>query len=179
MTISFSSGLVALVSLFIRFLRDIHSSLLAGIPLCPIPPLHPEPSRRTLFLNHLQTLFNRPILISSDITISIVKSLVSSFEAISWSDLQTSSIEQRPTPLHVYPEYQPQSDGIVSFMLTSGSTGNSKAVVLRHSNFLSSVRGKIKHHASSSSSRFLNWIAFDHVACVSEIHLQALLVDAW
>ncbi|EKM78142.1 hypothetical protein AGABI1DRAFT_61174 [Agaricus bisporus var. burnettii JB137-S8] len=64
-------------------------------------------------------------------------------------------------------------------MLTSGSTGNSKAVVLRHSNFLSSVRGKIKHHASSSSSRFLNWIAFDHVACVSEIHLQALLVDAW
>ncbi len=79
----------------------------------------------------------------------------------------------------VYPEFQPGLDDIICFMLTSGSTGNSKAVGLRHSNFLSCVRGKIKHHESDQSSRFLNWIAFDHVACVSEIHLQALMADAW
>ncbi|KAJ3569707.1 hypothetical protein NP233_g4878 [Leucocoprinus birnbaumii] len=153
--------------------------LLAGIPFCPIPPLHPEESRRVLFLNHLQTLFGRPVLVANNDTISTVQSLVPSFEAASWPTLKALTLDHGADQLAVYPKFQPQSDDIVCFMLTSGSTGNSKAVGLRHSNFLSCVRGKIKHHGSTSSSRFLNWIAFDHVACVSEVHLQALMADAW
>ncbi|KAF9446751.1 acetyl-CoA synthetase-like protein [Macrolepiota fuliginosa MF-IS2] len=152
---------------------------LAGVPFCPIPPLHPEESRRVLFLNHLQTLFSRPILIASDETISTVQGLVPSFEATSWSHLDVLTPGHDLRELPVYPKSEPQPDDVVCFMLTSGSTGNSKAVSLRHSNFLSCVRGKIRHHGSDSSSRFLNWIAFDHVACVSEIHLQALMANAW
>ncbi|KAF5359112.1 hypothetical protein D9756_003159 [Leucocoprinus leucothites] len=153
--------------------------LLVGIPFCPIPPLHPEESRRILFLNHLQTLFGRPVLIGNDDIISTVQKLVPSFEATSWASLKALAPIQGADQLPIYPNFRPQSDDIICFMLTSGSTGNSKAVGLRHSNFLSCVRGKIKHHGSSQSSRFLNWIAFDHVACVSEVHLQALMADAW
>lgn len=60
----------------------------------------------------------------------------------------------------------------------AGSTGQPKAVVLCHSQLLSSSRGKATLHLTSHQSCFLNWIAFDHVAAVSEIHIHALLVNA-
>lgn len=64
-----------------------------------------------------------------------------------------------------------------SFSAT-GSTGQPKAVVLRHAQIISSCRGKLAHHLTSHQSRFLNWIAFDHVACLTEIHIHALLANA-
>ena len=94
--------------------------------------------------------------------------------------LDVESIE-RLTPAassDIFPARKPSPQEPVAFMLTSGSTGNSKAVVLRHSNFLSSCNGKSVHHGTSSSSVFFNWIAIDHVASLSEIHIHALLVDA-
>ncbi|KAI8970542.1 acetyl-CoA synthetase-like protein [Trametes punicea] len=136
----------------------------AGIPVCPIPALHPDPSRQASFLAHLQNLFQHPVMITDDLkTMQAVSKVAPRLKAISWATYQSQAISP--------------SD-IVCLMLTSGSTGNPKAVALRHSNLLSSVYGKIAHHSTSSSSRFLNWIAFDHVACVSEIHIHALAVNA-
>jgi long-subunit acyl-CoA synthetase (AMP-forming) len=149
----------------------------AGIPVCPIPPLHPDQSRQLLFFEHLQNLFNRPTIIAEGETIQAVLDIVPNFKTISVSQLQSVVINDVAS-LEVFPNRYPKSDDIVCLMLTSGSTGNSKAVGLRHSNLLSCIHGKIKHHATTASSRFLNWIAFDHVACVSEIHLQALRADA-
>lgn len=149
----------------------------AGIPICPIPPLHPDQSRRTLFLKHLQGLFNGPTIIADDETIQGVIELIPTFKFISLSRLNRVKIDFSANA-DVFPQKHIKDDDIVCFMLTSGSTGNSKAVSLRHSNLLSSIQGKIKHHKTTSISRFLNWIAFDHVACVSEVHLQALKADA-
>ncbi|KAF9469572.1 acetyl-CoA synthetase-like protein [Collybia nuda] len=158
-------------------IRAFWGCCLAGIPLCPIPPLHPDESRRTLFLEHLQTLFNQPTLLADEHTIQTVRDLIPDFKSISLTELQSVTINTSAY-LKVFPNRCPKPDDIVCLMLTSGSTGNSKAVGLRHSNLLSCVRGKIKHHQTTEVSRFLNWIAFDHVACVSEVHLQALLADA-
>jgi long-subunit acyl-CoA synthetase (AMP-forming) len=41
-------------------------------------------------------------------------------------------------------------------MLTSGSTGNAKAVPLRHKEILGSVRGKASIHAVAEEEAFLN-----------------------
>ncbi|KXN81002.1 Polyketide synthase PksJ [Leucoagaricus sp. SymC.cos] len=59
-------------------------------------------------------------------------------------------------------------------MLTSGSTGNSKAVVLPHTILLSAVKGKALKHETKDTDIFLNWINFDHVANVTEAHLHAV-----
>ncbi|RDB19399.1 Atromentin synthetase [Hypsizygus marmoreus] len=150
---------------------------LVGIPVCPIPPLHPDQSRQILFFEHLQSLFNNPTLIGDETTIQAVVQLVPSLKSLSVSQLNSTPVNES-AHLEVFPHKSHGPDDIVCFMLTSGSTGNSKAVGLRHSNLLSSIQGKIKHHGTTSSSRFLNWIAFDHVACVSEVHLQALRADA-
>ncbi|KAG6907940.1 putative NRPS-like protein biosynthetic cluster [Tephrocybe rancida] len=158
-------------------IRTFWACCLAGIPVCPIPPLHPDQSRRRLFFEHLQGLLGGPTLIANDDIIEAVVELVPTFKSLSTSKLDSVTVEPS-AHLEVFPQKQPQSDDVVCFMLTSGSTGNSKAVGLRHSNLLSSIEGKVKHHETTSSSRFLNWIAFDHVACVSEIHLQALRADS-
>lgn len=63
-------------------------------------------------------------------------------------------------------------------MLTSGSTGNSKAVELRHSQILAALDGKHKLLDTTENDVFLNWIGFDHVACVTEVHLHAMAVCA-
>lgn len=139
--------------------------------------MHPDESRRILFLEHLQTLFNKPTLIADEVTIQTVKDLIPDIKSMSLAQLQSVTINASAYR-EVFPNRRPKPDDIFCLMLTSGSTGNSKAVGLRHSNLLSCVQGKIKHHETTVSSRFLNWIAFDHVACVSEVHLQALLADA-
>ncbi|KAF9895404.1 hypothetical protein FE257_000310 [Aspergillus nanangensis] len=59
-------------------------------------------------------------------------------------------------------------------MLTSGSTGNSKAVCLSHEQILAANTGKLSVIPLDQGS-FMNWICLDHVAAIVEIHLQAML----
>jgi acyl-CoA synthetase (AMP-forming)/AMP-acid ligase II len=148
---------------------------LAGIPVCPLPALHPDPSRQLMLFNHLQSLFHKPTIVASAQTIQEVHALVPDLKALVPAELP---IVNADTLNRIFPVQRPSPSDTVCFMLTSGSTGNSKAVLLCHSNLLSSIRGKIRHHGTTADSRFLNWIAFDHVACVSEVHLHALEANA-
>lgn len=59
-------------------------------------------------------------------------------------------------------------------MLTSGSTGNAKAVCLKHTQMLTAVAGKISMRQLPTDGTFLNWIGMDHVAALTETHLSAL-----
>lgn len=63
-------------------------------------------------------------------------------------------------------------------MLTSGSTGYAKVVCLRHGQMIKAVKGKAKYHGNSHETVFLNWIGFDHVANLTEIHLHAMILGA-
>ncbi|RYP57235.1 hypothetical protein DL770_010705 [Monosporascus sp. CRB-9-2] len=68
---------------------------------------------------------------------------------------------------------EPLNDPAV-LMLTSGSTGNAKAVPLTHKQILASVSGKASIRARPLDDAFLNWIGIYHVAALIEIHIQAL-----
>ena len=65
-------------------------------------------------------------------------------------------------------------EGIAALMLTSGSTGNAKAVCLTHEQILAAIRGKLFNMPLPHGSTLLNWIALDHVASPIEIHLCAM-----
>jgi acyl-CoA synthetase (AMP-forming)/AMP-acid ligase II len=151
---------------------------LAGIPVCPLPPLHPDPSRQALLFNHLQALFHGPTLIAPATLAEAVRQLVPELKVLVAEDLPPPHATDAAFSHAIFPTRHASPHDVVCFMLTSGSTGNSKAVQLRHANLLSSVRGKIQHHGTTSASRLFNWIAFDHVACVSEIHIHALEANA-
>ncbi|PZC98456.1 CaiC, Acyl-CoA synthetases (AMP-forming) AMP-acid ligases II [Pyrenophora tritici-repentis] len=75
--------------------------------------------------------------------------------------------------------YHSQADGVkggdlLMLMLTSGSTGNAKAVCFTHEQVLDAVSGKAAMRVLPRDRPFLNWIGLDHVAGLLEIHLQAL-----
>ncbi len=59
-------------------------------------------------------------------------------------------------------------------MLTSGSSGNSKAVCLSHEQIFAAIKGKASVVESDTGNAFLNWVGLDHVAGLIEIHLQAM-----
>ncbi|KAI0330631.1 acetyl-CoA synthetase-like protein [Cubamyces sp. BRFM 1775] len=167
--------------------NDLHVRLFwaccfAGIPVCPIPPLHPDTSRRTSFLVHLQSMFCNPIVITDDPeTTATVQALEPAFQTLSWATVFGPSASVTCVDEDALSDGGPREalvSDVVCMMLTSGSTGKPKAVALRHSNIISGINGKIEHHGTTSSSRFLNWIHFDHVACITEVHLHALAANA-
>ncbi|KAL8949402.1 MAG: hypothetical protein Q9222_004485 [Ikaeria aurantiellina] len=59
-------------------------------------------------------------------------------------------------------------------MLTSGSTGNAKAVCLTHKQIFAAIQGKLSGMPLPQGTALLNWIALDHVASLVEIHLCAI-----
>ncbi|KAA8643964.1 Nonribosomal peptide synthetases (NRPS) [Aspergillus tanneri] len=72
----------------------------------------------------------------------------------------------------IYRESGPTDSAVL--MLTSGSTGNCKAVSLTHGQILFAIAGKLSVVILPEEGSFLNWIGLDHVAGLIEIHLQAM-----
>lgn len=61
-------------------------------------------------------------------------------------------------------DLEPNNANSVAFMmLTSGSTGKSKAVEITHGQVLASMNGKSRMLDTSEDDAFLNWVGFDHV----------------
>ncbi|KAJ6566045.1 acetyl-CoA synthetase-like protein [Mycena capillaripes] len=149
---------------------------LAGIPFCPMAALHPDPKRNTELFVHLRDVLGAPVLVTTSALASKVAALDPELTTYTLAQLD-DNITPDPTPLAELVQ-SPCPQDPVCYVLTSGSTGKPKVVALRHAQILASCSGKSKHHRTSSASRFLNWIAFDHVASIIEIHIHALLIDA-
>jgi len=66
---------------------------LAGIPVCPLPPLHPDPSRQSMLFNHLQSLFHNPTLVASAQTIQEVHALVPDLKALVPEELPVANAD--------------------------------------------------------------------------------------
>ena len=83
--------------------------------------------------------------------------------------LQESSSEKS----HRYGSTSAVTDPAI-LMLTSGSSGNSKAVCLSHEQIFAAIKGKASVVKLDTRNAFLNWVGLDHVAGLIEIHLQAM-----
>ena len=71
-----------------------------------------------------------------------------------------------------------RKEDVAALMLTSGSTGSSKAVCLTHGLILKSISSKCSTLQTSTQTPFFNWIGADHVACLTEMHGHALWAGA-
>ena len=68
--------------------------------------------------------------------------------------------------------YHSQPEDAAVIMLTSGSTGIPKGVVLNHRNLLSQTIGSVQINGFSSQDISLNWIPIDHVAGLIYFHIR-------
>jgi len=68
--------------------------------------------------------------------------------------------------------YISQPDDVAVMMLTSGSTGMPKGVLLSHRNLLSQTMGSVQMNGFARKDITLNWISIDHVAGLIYFHIR-------
>ena len=148
------------------FLPAWWACVLGGCIPCPLTPTHSDPARLARHLAHVEELLDGPVMVAT-------QSLLQRLAELSAVDLDELRAAVPATRFHEAALQDP-----AALMLTSGSTGNAKAVVLTHGNLLASMAGKQQRQQMSASDVTLNWISFDHVAALLEVHLVSLYVGA-
>ncbi|KAL2795455.1 putative polyketide synthase PksJ [Aspergillus keveii] len=155
--------------------------VLAGCVPCVLPALANSRDGHAFQFRHLCNLLLDPLVITSNILRSTIFADSHLFRVASVEDIEATG----PAPVDCRgpcPKLRPAgatphaaTDGIAALLLTSGSTGSSKAVCLTYDQILSAMRGKLAAMPLSPGTSLLNWIALDHVASLVEIHLCAML----
>lgn len=145
----------------------------AGFVPAISPPFTNDQERRKKHLNHLHQLLKNPIVLTSE-------HLVPDF--LGHDQLQLHTVQSLPassiSSANPGTGNTKTADDLAVLMLTSGSTGNAKAVCLRHGQLLAAMQGKSEHHSNTQKDVFLNYIGLDHVANLTQIHLHALSLGA-
>lgn len=143
----------------------------AGFVPAISPPFTTDLERRRKHLNHLHTLLKNPIVLTLD-------RLVPDF--LEHDQLRIRPVESLPTPTSTFSGSgsSKTAGDLAVLMLTSGSTGNAKAVCLRHGQLIAAMQGKSGDHQTTSKDIFLNYIGLDHVANFTQIHLHSTFVGA-
>lgn len=152
------------------------SIIVGGLVPAISTPFTSDTEQRKKHLSHLQTLLDKPVIITRRHLLSQFAGLREQLNIWTIEEIQSQHKSSRPAFFRA--PIAPKQDDIAVLMLTSGSTGNAKAVGLRHAQVIESIKGKAAHHGTRSSDVFLNWIGLDHVANLTEIHLHAMSLAA-
>lgn len=140
--------------------------VLGGYVPCPLLPLRTDPQRWAAQLGHVAELLDGPLVITAG-------------ELPPVPGLVTARLEQlaASAPAPAPAAHRARPGDLALLMLTSGSTGNPKAVTLTHGNLLAALAAKNQCLQVTAEDVTLNWISFDHVAAL-EMHLLPMLAGA-
>ncbi|CAG8961336.1 hypothetical protein HYFRA_00013797 [Hymenoscyphus fraxineus] len=162
------------------------ASVLAGCIPALSTPLVNNREGRISHLGHLHRLLLDPIVITTQELVDTEFSDNNALQVIAVEDIENLSYAKPDTSakLDESGENSPQDERfdnsscstneVAVLMLTSGSTGNSKAVCLTHTQIYAAIRGKLSAMPLAPDTALFNWIALDHVASLVEIHLCAI-----
>ena len=137
-------------------------------------PFSADENQRKQHLRHLKILLDSPAILTSE-RLALQSPEVRILELCTVQSLYKSTGQTVDSDLVFF---QRSNEQPAVLMLTSGSTGNAKAVPLYTAQIISSIKGKASAWKSTATSTMLNWIGLDHVANLTEIHLHAMLLGA-
>lgn len=145
---------------------------LAGcVPVISTPFVNDVDQRKNHLL-HLNELFSTPAILTRN-------AIVSEFLGLDQLNIHSTEdlalYKDRTEPRDHWNRAQ---NALAALMLTSGSTGNAKAVCLSPSQIRAAVRAKSKHNGTTRDDVFLNWIGLDHVVNLVESHIHAMDIGA-
>jgi acyl-CoA synthetase (AMP-forming)/AMP-acid ligase II/thioesterase domain-containing protein/acyl carrier protein len=151
------------------------SALFCGAIPALSPPFPVLPEQRVNHISHLDQLLKSPLYLTR-------RHLVEQFSGNETAMVQTiETLMEHDVDLHsgIDPleSASLNRDQPAMLMLTSGSTGNAKAVVLTHEQIFASLAGKVQSYGGVEALKaILNWIGFDHVAAFED-HFLAMVVS--
>lgn len=148
------------------------SVIASGAVPAILPPLSNDPKTLEGQLENLSVLFGSPSLLTK-------RKLFSKFASAPFLHLQAvESIHIRHGDISLAGASNVSSDDLAVLLFTSGSTGRSKAVEIRHGQVITSARAKQMRHNLSPDMNFMAWISLDHSANFCELHINALFNGA-
>ena len=149
--------------------------LAGGIPAVTSPAMFSQnEGDRQKHLSHLHSTFNGPLCLTR-------RSLLEPFEEQTDDEKRIETrviedIELEPTVASSRPAFKTSPTDVVALMLTSGSSGNAKAVPLTHRQLFAAFRGKTESaNLGFPKSPFLSWVNMDHVANLVHCHIFAIV----
>lgn len=149
------------------FLPAFWGTIFSGAVPVPLAPIRNDAERWAQHLAYVDELLDAPLFLSSP----AYSRDLSGFASVGIEDLRTGDAA-------AFEPHRAKPENPALLVLTSGSTGNAKAVTLTHANLLASLPGKAERQELSADDVTLNWISFDHVAALIETHLLPLYVGA-
>jgi acyl-CoA synthetase (AMP-forming)/AMP-acid ligase II/thioesterase domain-containing protein len=138
-------------------------------------PLSSDPHLRTQHLLHLKKLLNDPVVLTSA---RLLGQFGEAAKELNVCTIETLGNAPNGTNGVNASSETAKSPRPAMLMLTSGSSGNAKAVALTTPQIMASIQGKSDSWSTSDKSVFLNWIGLDHVANLTEVHLHAMMLKA-
>ncbi|KAL4770577.1 hypothetical protein BDW60DRAFT_217985 [Aspergillus nidulans var. acristatus] len=154
--------------------------LAGGIPALTGPGMFSQnPADRERHLRHLSKTLNSPLCLTRP-------ALLAPFEEQTADDrIEARTVDEilaAPAISDVavvdasLPTLTPSSTDVLALMLTSGSSGNAKAVPLTHQQLFAAFRGKSTVASLRfPRSPFLSWVNMDHVANLVHCHIFAIV----
>lgn len=149
------------------FIPAFWACLLGRYVPCPLATVSNDHDRWMTHVSHVASLLDGPLFISV---------AAPSIELPASVDSIDLNLLRKGHPPAQLDDSAPNDLAIL--MLTSGSTGLSKAVALTHDNIFASMEGRASRQALSKKDKMFNWISFDHVAALLESHMVAVYVGA-
>ena len=150
------------------FLIAFWACILGGVVPAPLSPSRPGMSTTASKLGHAWKILDASMVLSTRELLPHIKELLGSLnlpearvecvEDLSQSDAGQSHIGD--------------AEDLALIMLTSGSTGVPKAVMLSHRNLIRRSAGSAQMNGFSSNAVTLNWMPLDHVAGIVYFHLR-------
>lgn len=151
------------------------------------PPLVNTTEGRRAHFKHLWNILDDPLVLARKDTLSLAFTENEALRVIAVDaadDLKSNGLaagkangltsSQIHSGDHSNGNIAEQLKGVATVMLTSGSSGHSKAVCLSHEQILTSIRGKLMALPLPDHGAVLNWIGLDHVVSLIEMHLLAM-----
>ncbi|MEU1784353.1 non-ribosomal peptide synthetase [Streptomyces sparsogenes] len=152
-----------------EFLTVFWACLLGGFVPCPMVPLPGDPARWAAQLAHVDRLLDRPLLVTTE----AMRAELPEVPGLAVAPVEGLGGGEPAPDIH-----RAAPEDLALLVLTSGSTGNSKAVMLSHGNLLASMAGKADKQRLTAADTTFNWISYDHVAALLEAHMLPLSVGA-
>jgi acyl-CoA synthetase (AMP-forming)/AMP-acid ligase II/thioesterase domain-containing protein len=142
--------------------------VLGGYVPCPMAPVRSDTDRWERQLAHVNGLLESPLMVTT-------KELRREIPQV--LGLRVALLEELPGSEPDLTVHEASQDDVALLMLTSGSSGNSKAVMLTHGNLLAAMAAKSEWLNVGADDVMMNWISFDHIAAI-EGHLLPMSVGA-
>ncbi|MEH2337084.1 SDR family NAD(P)-dependent oxidoreductase [Nostoc sp.] len=140
------------------------------VPVSIAPTYEPVNSTASKLQNAWQ-LLGKPIVLTSA---SLAPNIDGFFRLLNLENFQIATIDQLRECEPDFKLHQSQPEDLAILLLTSGSTGIPKCVILNHRNLLSMTAGLVSMGHFSSQESVLNWMPLDHVGALVSLSIMAV-----